>query len=233
MGLFENWYTTVMRNWQEAMQDAGFKRYFLPNFVLCFTLYYMTIYWVALNSTTIGAVISDPLYPYLPRYDFSWVIFCLTYSCTILLLLNIAQYPYLLHRAFVTFVAVFVVRAICIHLVPLSPSPDIIPLQDPITNSLAGEGHIRNDLFFSGHVADVTTFYLLCRSNMIRRYMFLCICTSAVLLVCQRVHYTVDVIAAPFFSYVCYWIFVEKDLIWKPFLKQPQSVQNPDRSLAE
>ena len=233
MSFFRNRYNTITTNWQQAIADEGFRRYFLPNFVLCFTLYSMTIYWVSLNSNRAGMIITDPLYPFLPRYDFSWAIFFLTYSCTLLLLFDIAQYPFLLHRAFVAFVAVFVVRAICIHFVPLSPSPAIIPLQDPITNSLAGEGHIMNDLFFSGHVADVTTFYLLCRNTMIRRYMFVCICGMALFLVCQRVHYTVDVIVAPVFSYFSYWVFVEKDLIWKPFLKQPGSVQSPDRSLAE
>ena len=121
-----------------------------------------------------------------------------------------------------TFVAVFVVRAICIHLVPLSPSPGIIPLYDPVTDALGHEGRIMNDLFFSGHISDLTTFYLLSRNATVKRYILFCMAIVATLLVWQRVHYTIDVLMAPAFSYIGYWMLVEKDFIWKSFLKKPQ-----------
>ena len=127
-----------------------------------------------------------------------------------------------------SFAAVFVVRALCIHLVPLSPSPGIIELVDPVTDTLGHEGRIVNDLFFSGHVADLVTFYLICRSPVLKRYLLLCMVAVATMLVWQRVHYTIDVLAAPAFSYVCYWVFVEKDFIWRPFLKQPQFDRKQD-----
>lgn len=220
MRLLQDWYRELLANWREAWQHEPFRRFFIPNFVLCFALYYLTIFWVESNSGQRGIVLNDPLYPYLPRYDFSGIIFFLTYSSTFLLLIDLLQRPYLLHRAFITFAAVFFIRGICIHIFPLSPSPEIVLLQDPITNTLAGEGHILNDLFFSGHVADLTTFYLLCRNTYFKKYILGSIVTIGIMLISQRVHYTIDVIAAPVFSYACYWLFVEKDVIWGPYLKK-------------
>lgn len=226
MDLFNNWYERLTSNWQEALHDEGFRRYFVPNFLICLITYYAIIYWLNLNSNRPGLIINDPAYTILNPYDFSHFIFFFTYSATILLLLDIAQYPFLLHRGLVMFVAVFLIRAICIYAIPLSPSPGLIPLSDPVTNTLGGEDRIINDLFFSGHVADLTTFYLLCRSVNVKRYILLCICAVATMLVWQRVHYTIDVLMAPAFSYLTYWLFVEKDFIWKSFLKKPQLESN-------
>ena len=83
-----------------------------------------------------------------------------------------------------------------------------------------------NDLFFSGHVADLTTFYLLCRSLRLKRYILFCIIVVATMLVWQRVHYTIDVMMAPAFAYTSYWIFVQKDFIWRSFLKKPALESN-------
>ena len=234
MNLFRNWNATVVANWHEALRDESFRRYFPPNLIVCVILYYMAVYYLNINSGRPGLILSDPIYPFLTPHDFSAAIFFFTYSATTLIILYVLQYPFLLQRALMSFVAVFLIRAVCIHLVPLSPAAGIIPLVDPVTDTLGHEGRIMNDLFFSGHVSDLVTFYLLCRSPKVKAYFLCCIFFVGTLLVWQRVHYTVDVIMAPIFSYICYWIFVEKDFVWKPFLKEPQLEQGQDHhSLAE
>ena len=226
MDLFRNWYATMTANWREALHDQNFRRYFPPNLLICVIVFYAMIYWLHLNSGRLGLIINDPIYNLLTPRDFSGVIFFFTYTGTVLTILYVLQYPFLLHRALLSFVAVFLIRAVCIYLVPLSPSPGIIPLNDPVTDTLGREGRILNDLFFSGHIADLTTFYLVCRNSYLKRYIMLCAVIVATLLVWQRVHYTIDVLVAPAFSYITFWVFVEKDFIWKPFLKQPQFERN-------
>ena len=226
MDLLRDWYATLIANWREAIHDQNFRRYFPPNLIACFIVFYTAIYWLNLNSNRPGMIINDPVYNFLTPYDFSAFIFFFTYTATIFTILYVIQYPFLLQRALLAFVAVFLVRAVCIYLVPLSPSPGIIPLVDPVTDTLGHEGRIINDLFFSGHIADLTTFYLVCRNKALRRYILLCAIIVATLIVWQRVHYTIDVLVAPAFSYISYWIFVEKDFIWKPFLKKPQFERN-------
>jgi len=226
MNLFRNWYATLTANWREAFRDENFRRYFVPNFLVCLVVYYCVIYWLNLNSTRPGMIINDPLYRFLEPRDFSAIIFFFTYSAAFLTLLYVLQYPLLLQRALVAFVAIFVIRAVCIYFIPLSPSPGIVPLIDPFTDTMGHEGRIMNDLFFSGHVADLVLFVILCRSVMLKRYLLLCTIAVATLLIWQRVHYTIDVMVAPAFAYACFWLFVDKDFIWKPFLKKPQFESN-------
>jgi hypothetical protein len=229
MDLIKNWSNNLSANWQDALSDKGFRKYFPPNFLGCFAVHYSVVFWLKMNSNHPGMVLNDPMYGFFAPRDLSSIIFFFTYTATILTVLYVVQYPYLFQRGCVAFVAVFLVRAIFIHLIPLSPAPGIIPLQDPVTNWLADEGRIMNDLFFSGHVADLTMFGLLCSHNArLRSYIFLCAAVVAVLLVWQRVHYTVDVVMAPAFSYVSYWLFVEKDIIWGHFLKKQGYARNQD-----
>ncbi|MCW3125071.1 MAG: hypothetical protein JWO03_729 [Bacteroidetes bacterium] len=220
MNLAKQWYSTMRQNWQEARAEETFSKYFWGNFLVCFAVYMLIVQWLKYNSTRHGRIINDPLYDMLPLHDFSNTIFFFTYSATIVSLIYLIAHPQLLHRAFTTFVVIFVIRAICIFLVPLSPSGDMLPLHDPFTNFMANEEEIRNDLFFSGHVSDLAFFFFVVRAPWLRRYILLCAIAVGSLLILQRVHYTMDVIAAPIFAYFCYWLCIEKDLIWSPFLKK-------------
>ena len=201
-------------NWAISMADVAFKRWFVINLLVCLIIYFSIIHWLQINSCRSGMVVFDPIHALLPVYDFSLIIFFLTYTPTLLFILYIVQYPLLLHRAFTAFTAVFAVRALCIHLLPLCPPAGMIVLNDPILNDLADEQHILNDLFFSGHIADISIFYFIAIDKSIKRILLVCGVIVAFLLVWQRVHYTFDVLAAPAFSYICYYVVVEKDIIW-------------------
>ena len=215
------WYNRMIQNWQEALAQKTFRNYFAINFLGSFSLYFLVIQWVKMNSNSHGIVLDDPIYHMLAPRDFSPHIFFFTYSPVVLFLIYVAQYPLLLHRAFNSFVAVFIVRAICIQFIPLSPDAGIIVLNDPITNAVADESKVLNDLFFSGHIGDLASLFFLCRNRQLRAYLFVSMCVVGSLLVWQRVHYSIDVIAAPFFSYFCYWLLVERDIIWASYLKKP------------
>ncbi len=221
MGRINTWRQNVISNWQECTKDEAFRKYFTLNFFISIALYFAIIQWVKINSTRQGIVLDDPIYHLLAPRDFSLLIFILTYSPVVVFLIWVVQYPLLLHRAFNSFVAVFMIRAVCIHFVPLSPAPGIIVLGDPITGALADESHVLNDLFFSGHIGDLTTLFFLCGNKSIRRYIFACAAFVGLFLVWQRVHYSVDVLAAPFFSYISYQVFVQKDIIWGSILRKP------------
>ena len=206
-------------NWADALEDVVFKRRFVINFLLCLIIYFTIIHWLQLNSSQSGMVVFDPIHALLPVRDFSLLIFILTYSATLSFIVYVVQYPTMLHRAFTAFTAVFVVRALCIHFLPLCPPAGMIVLNDPILNNLADEQHILNDLFFSGHIADLSIFYFIAMDKRLKRFIFCCGVVVAFLLVWQRVHYTFDVLAAPAFSYLSYWLFVEKDIIWASIKK--------------
>ncbi len=90
----------------------------------------------------------------------------------------------------------------CMYLVPLEAPLAIIPLQDELIESLFYSGR-RNlkDLFFSGHTATLFVFSY-CFTNLKLKWLYL---TGGVivgiLLLLQHVHYSIDVMAAPVFTY--------------------------------
>lgn len=222
MNLVANWYNNIRQNWRDAATDELFTKVFWGNFIFCFAIYMVAVQWLKFNSTRMGTMVNDPVYYLCEPHDFSLYIGFCTYSVTIFTILYLLQYPHILHRAFTGFTVLFLIRAFCIFMIPLSPSADMIRLHDPFTNFVGAEDSITNDLFFSGHMADMAFFFLLVSDRWARRYILAAMICLGVMLVWQRVHYTLDVLAAPIFSYFCFWAFVQKDVIWSPFLKKAE-----------
>ena len=91
-----------------------------------------------------------------------------------------------------------------LFVVPLNPPTGLIPLADPFVQFF-GSGRVpTRDLFFSGHVS--TLFLLsLCARNKVLKLLFLALTlTVAVVVLWQHVHYTIDVMVAPFVAYASY-----------------------------
>ena len=94
-------------------------------------------------------------------------------------------------------------------LVPLEPPIGIIPLTDPIIENLFYGGQVlQKDLFFSGHTANIVLIGLLTDDLRMRKLLFFIACIVGFLLMWQRVHYSFDVFAAPFFAYLTYKLSV-------------------------
>ncbi len=90
------------------------------------------------------------------------------------------------------------------YVTPLDVPAGLVPLHDPLA-SLFGVGpDIRRDLFFSGHTATVFLFYLCAVDRRIRAILLGASVAVGACLLLQHVHYTIDVIAAPYFAYGCY-----------------------------
>ena len=153
-----------------------------------------------------GSVLRDAVLERLQARDVSIPIFSMLWAMAILFVVRSVQRPYV----FVTFVHAFWIltftRMITISVVALNPPPGLIPLIDPISNSFYGKSFITKDLFFSGHTAAVCLFFY-CFQRKIDKWIAL-LCTIAVgfLVLVQHVHYTIDVIVAPFFTAICYMI---------------------------
>ena len=89
-------------------------------------------------------------------------------------------------------------RILTLSLLPLKESGDIIYLQDPFLNNLIYPGEIDSDLFFSGHTGLILIFFFLSK-----KWIFAILAgTIGLLLMIQRVHYSIDIIAALPFSYL-------------------------------
>ena len=207
------WYNLFKQNWWAALEDKFYGLKFLINLVACYGVYMYVTHLLVVNRFREGAVLSDPIQQLFKPVDLSIPIFVITYVCIVGYIIYIIPRPRDFYFAARAFLVVFLLRFSFILLVPLAPAKDMVVLNDPILDWIVGNNHeIYNDLFFSGHVADISIFFLCNRSKWLRGFMGCCAVTVGLLLVWQHVHYTADVVAAPFFAYASYVVFAKKGL---------------------
>jgi hypothetical protein len=199
--------------WSSALQHLSFKRKLIIGVVLVTCILITLPFFFQYIEQRPGAVLNDALLSYLHPRDVSIPIFAMIWSMALLFILRSVQSPSVFLVALWGFIFLFLTRICTISLIALNPPPGLIPLIDPISNRFYGNSFITKDLFYSGHTAAVCLFFF-CFQRKIDRWMAL-VCTIAVgfLVLVQHVHYTIDVIAAPFFTFLCY-LLARKIVHW-------------------
>lgn len=150
-----------------------------------------------------GVILDDPILKVLPSADFSEIISLLFYANLLVFLLANKRRESMIYIRAIS--AVILVRSFAMFLVPLEPPLGLIPLRDPIVELLTGHV-LTNDLFFSGHTSETYLMLLANRARGTRLWFLFCTILMPVLLLFQHAHYSVDILAAFFFSYGCYKI---------------------------
>ena len=207
----KNQLALIETNWDLAQKRERFLLKFAINFAICFMLYILAAHIIFLNRYREAVALDDPILKHLRPYDFSVPIFMLMYSGIMISIYQLIPQPQRLYYAFRAFTALILLRTIFIFVTPIGPPHDLIALQDPFIDGVVGfRGQVLNDLFFSGHVANLYLLAFIARPGRIRNYLFTIAAIVSVLLVWQKVHYTADVLAAPFFSYACYSYFMKE-----------------------
>lgn len=210
----QGWYRLLIKNWNDVLGEKYYAAKYIINLIVCYWLYIYFTRLLVLNRFAEGKILRDKVQALLTPVDFSLPIFILTYASIVLFVLYIIPRPRDFYYSARAFLVVFLLRFSFIHLVPLCPPKDMIFLVDPVLDWIVGDNHeIMNDLFFSGHVADICIFIFCCYDNKALKYFLI---ASAIgvgtMLVWQHVHYTADVLAAPFFAYASYVVFTKAGL---------------------
>jgi len=112
-------------------------------------------------------------------------------------------------------IPITITRFITISIVPLEPPIGLIPLTDPLTGVFYGQALITKDLFFSGHIATLTLMFLCLEKRNDKIIGFLAALVVACLLVVQHIHYSIDILASPGITYICYRLtrkFLDKEI---------------------
>lgn len=150
-----------------------------------------------------GVRIPDPILAGIPPRDLTVPIFVLIYGGIVLAIISLARHPRELVVTLRAYALLLVVRMAAMYVIPLEPPAGMITLIDPIYS--VGPGTIlTKDLFFSGHTATMFLLTLTARGARMRNIFLLATVAMAVLLLAQHCHYSIDVLAAPFFAYTCY-----------------------------
>lgn len=145
------------------------------------------------RSNGLDMVFNDPFYHLLKPADLSILIFSITYGSILLYtVMNFKTHGFAL-RAFVCYAFLLLLRIPSLTLLPLKVHPELIYLKDPFLNELVYPSRITNDLFFSGHVGLMCIFFLISRNRMVFLVLGIIVGIS---LIIQRVHYSIDVLAA-------------------------------------
>lgn len=163
-------------------------------------------YFFALIELREGALLNDRLLQLIPPNDVSIPTFIVIWSMSLLLWIRCAQNPSIFILFLCSFILLSFSRMITILLFPLNPPIGLIKLNDPLTSIFYGGTNtfIHKDLFYSGHTSIQFLIFLSLQKKTDKIIAFCASLTIAVLVLVQHIHYTIDVIAAFFFTYLIY-----------------------------
>ncbi|MFT4536423.1 MAG: hypothetical protein ACI9P5_003799 [Saprospiraceae bacterium] len=174
-------------------------------FLVLVTLKLACIFLAYNESRISGVQLNDIVLQYLPVSDVSTPLFAITWVCILTCLPVALRTPKKSMVVFISILLMAVARSLTLYLVPLQPPIDIIPLRDTFLEGSFYDNKVMvRDLFFSGHTANLALIFFLIEIKWIKVIVGICTFVVAFLLLKQHVHYTVDVVAAPFFAYAAY-----------------------------
>lgn len=145
-----------------------------------------------------GIPFNDPVFGFYQAKDLSLPIFFLTYGSLVTFLVVNRKQPHHYVLCLQAYGWMVMLRSISVYLLPLSEPPGALPLNDPVLNTFFYPGgYSPRDLFFSGHTGTIMLFAYLTDSKTIKILLFSIALFTGFLLVLQKVHYSIDVLAAP------------------------------------
>lgn len=192
--------------WKNAFGNKPFRIKFATTIFLLATVLFFLAKFLDYNEERPGFSFSDPLLSRFYPVDVTWITFILIYGALIVGLTALSKYPRRILIAFQSYLLIAALRLITIFFLPLNAPFHIIPLQDPFVEFFGGGQTLLRDLFFSGHTS---TMFLLALTAKHKTLKWIFVAATVLVAFCvllQHVHYTIDVLTAPFFAYTTYRI---------------------------
>ena len=148
-----------------------------------------------------GVVLPDPLLALFPPRDLTWLTFGLIYASVFGGLAWLLPRPRRLLLGLEAYVALVLFRIAAMWAMPLEPPAGLIPLDDPLVRLFGPSQVLTKDLFFSGHTSTVFLVAFAVTAPRLRALLLAAPAVVGLSVLAQHVHYTIDVLAAPFFVY--------------------------------
>jgi len=190
-------------SWKKAWENNVFRFYFSSILVMFFALIIPYGRFLDYIEGRPGSVLEDPILNLFSPLDVTWFTFGIIYISVILTLIRLSWQPSQLLITLQAYIFVALARMVSMYLIPLDPPPLLIPLEDPFVQSVS-TGVLTRDLFFSGHTSTMFLLYLSCTSKKMKIFFLISTILVGLLVLIQHVHYSIDVMAAPFYAYTCY-----------------------------
>lgn len=192
--------------WRFAWDYPAFRvKLLLGVFVMGMIVFFLQDFFLFIQPRT-GVLMNDWVLDELPARDVSPYIFLILYPASGLFFWKIRKNTNMCITALWGYIFLCSVRMITIALVPLDAPQHLVHLSDPFSIIFYGSNVITKDLFFSGHTATLFLVGLCLEDKREKAIIFAATAVLGILLLIQHVHYTADVLAAPFFSYLFWYL---------------------------
>jgi len=190
-------------NWKKAWGNNVFRLYISIILVMFVALIFVYGRFLDFIEGRPGSILADPVLNRFAPLEVTWFTFGIIYISVILTLFRLSWQPSQLLITFQAYIFIAMARMASMYLIPLDPPPLLIPLEDPFVQSVS-TGVLTRDLFFSGHTSTMFLLYLSCTSRKMKIFFLIGTIFVGLLVLVQHVHYSIDVVAAPFYAYTCY-----------------------------
>lgn len=201
--------------WKSSFEKSPVRYAFFGGVVLVICILSVLPAFFDLIEHRHGIVLYDLVLQWLPAINLSVPVFVVIWSMALLLAIRCLQNPYTFSLFLWSFLFLTLSRIITISLVPLDAPLNLILLKDPLSNSFYRGPFITKDLFYSGHTS--TQFLMfLCLQRRWEKAIALCSTVAiGIMVLVQHVHYTIDVVVAPFGAYLAFYL--AKKIVNKAF----------------
>ncbi|MDP4151561.1 MAG: phosphatase PAP2-related protein [Bacteroidota bacterium] len=197
-------YITLRQEWATAWQSPRFR--WMMRLGASLTIIMLSLFplFFQIIEKRDGIVVNDRLLDILPPHNVSMGILLIVWSMGALMLVRCIRSPELLMTFIWSYVAVNLCRVLTITLVPLDPPANLIVLADPMSNAFYGAKFVTKDLFFSGHTSAVFLIFLCLPGRTDKAIALTASVLVGILVLVQHIHYTMDVVAAPLFTWLLF-----------------------------
>jgi hypothetical protein len=183
--------------WQSALAARAFRiKFGITLFLLAIVLFLLANF-LAYNEHRPGFSFNDPFLSSFHPVDLTWLTFGLIYLGLIVALASLTFHPSRMLTALQSYTLIAALRLITIY---------FLPLNAPFVEFFGGGTTLLRDLFFSGHTSTMFLFFLTAKGKKLKTVFLICTFLVAFCVLLQHVHYTIDVLTAPFFAYTSYRI---------------------------
>lgn len=173
----------------------------IGGFILLLVIAMLLPRFFALIEAKPGMRLNDPVLELIGPEDVSAITFAILYTAVLGGMIVLLLLPYRFVRMMHAYAFLLLFRMITMFLVTLEAPATIIPLIDPITQIFyPADVPFLKDLFFSGHTATAVLFALAVGGHWARWPIGMGAALVGSLVILQHVHYSIDVLAAPFFA---------------------------------
>jgi len=191
-------------NWRNLLLQKKFRTELIITIILLAFILFALSHFLIYVERRRGIVLNDPVLNQFEPINLTWLIFSLIYLSLTLAVIDLTKDPKRMLFVIQAYILMIAVRIAAMYVVPLDPPQNMIALNDPFVQLFGTGKPLTKDLFFSGHTATLFLLYMGTKRILLKRIFLIFTITVGISVLLQHVHYTADVLVAPFAAYGCY-----------------------------